>query len=69
MEFYFTFVEIDAPLHSLTRAGSWFLWTKEQERAFNILKEKICEALETELPNLQKPFEIVVDVFSYAIHG
>lgn len=65
--FILHFSSIAAPLHALMKGGTKFVWNNDQEQAFVILKEKICEAPILGLPNLQNPFAIEVDALGYVL--
>jgi hypothetical protein len=44
-----------------------FTWGKEQQRAFDDLKNLLCSAIVLSLPNLQQPFEIETDASDYVV--
>ena len=52
---------ISAPLRKLTRKGEPYVWTVDQEAAFNTLKEKISAALVMAFYNPKAETELTVD--------
>ncbi|XP_032064214.1 uncharacterized protein LOC116502429 [Thamnophis elegans] len=52
-----------APLYSSTKGSKTdpFIWTKEQDQAFDAIKEALLRAPALALPNLSKPFNLYVD--------
>jgi hypothetical protein len=71
--FYQRFVKdfsiIAAPVNNLTKKDVPFLWGDEQERAFQELKRKLCEAPLLQLPDFGKSFEIECDACGIRIGG
>jgi hypothetical protein len=71
--FYRRFVKyfstIAAPLNNLTKKDVPFLWGDEQDRAFQELKRKLCEAPLLQLPDFDKTFEIECDASGIGIRG
>jgi hypothetical protein len=71
--FYRRFVKdfstIAAPLNNLTKKEVPLLWGDEQERAFQELKTKLCEAPLLQLPDFGKTFEIECDASGIGIGG
>jgi len=58
---------IAAPLHAMTAKGNNFCWGRPQQRAFEDLKSRICNASVLAMPNLQRPFELETDASGYAL--
>ncbi|XP_050252895.1 uncharacterized protein LOC126699228 [Quercus robur] len=56
-----------APLTEVIKKSVSFKWRKEQEKAFNQLKEKLTNALLLVLPNFAKTFEIECDASGIGI--
>ncbi len=44
-----------------------FRWGEDPERAFQALKEKVCETPVLAMPDVQKPFEIETDASAHAL--
>src|SRR5579863_2145274 len=69
--YYRKFVEkfsaIASPLTTLLYKDKDFEWTEEQQKAFEILKEKLTTALVLAIPDSAKPFTITTDASDYAI--
>ena len=69
--FYRRFVKdfstIAAPLNNLTKKDVPFLWGDEQDKAFQELKRKLCEAPLLQLPDFVKTFEIECDASGIGI--
>ena len=55
------FSTIAVPLTECLKKNVSFKWEKEQNEAFNLLKDKLCSALLLSLPDFTKPFEIECD--------
>ncbi|XP_075815228.1 uncharacterized protein LOC142842292 [Microtus pennsylvanicus] len=55
------FAEIAAPLYSLTKPGTLFEWGKNQQEAYQKIKQALLTAPALGLPDLTKPFELFVD--------
>jgi len=65
---------VAASLHAITESGKGFQWGKGQQKTFEELKKNISQAPVLELPNLQWPLEVEIDVSGYSmgdvlIHG
>ncbi|XP_068476943.1 uncharacterized protein [Phaseolus vulgaris] len=69
--FYRRFVKdfgtIAASLHDIVKKDVVFKWGEEQQKAFEILKEKLTNALILALPNFSKTFELECDASSIGI--
>ena len=63
--FYRRFVKdfntLAEPLTEVIKKNVGFRWGEEQERAFNLIKQKLCYASLLALPNFTKTFEIEYD--------
>ncbi|KAI3751319.1 hypothetical protein L2E82_22386 [Cichorium intybus] len=55
------FSKIAQPLTTLTRKDRKFLWEEKQEEAFQILKNKLCNALILALPERSENFIVFCD--------
>ena len=55
------FSQIAAPMIKLTHINEPFIWTDEQESAFEFLKKKLIEKPILVFPDYTKPFHIFVD--------
>ena len=53
------FTEIAKPLYKTTKGD--FTWTEERKEAFDTVKWKLLEALALRLPDVNKPFYLLVD--------
>ncbi|WMV45814.1 hypothetical protein MTR67_039199 [Solanum verrucosum] len=49
---------IVAPITEVIKKDEVFNWGKEQEHAFNVLKDKLCSAPLLQLPDFSKSFEV-----------
>ena len=69
--FYRRFVKdfgtISAPLNDIVKKDVVFKWGEEQQKDFEILKEKLTKAPILALPNFTKTFEIECDASSIGI--
>jgi hypothetical protein len=55
------FSSLAAPLTKVIKKNVSFKWGKEQEKAFNLIKEKLTNSPLLVLPNFAKTFEIECD--------
>ncbi|KAI5338801.1 hypothetical protein L3X38_018073 [Prunus dulcis] len=60
-------LQLNAPLHSLTKANQKFEWSRNHEESFQLLKRKITKVLILALLNLQTPFEAEADASNYVM--
>jgi hypothetical protein len=71
--FYRRFVKdfstIVAPLTEIVKKSVGFKWNNEQDKAFNLLKDKLCSAPILALPDFTRAFEVVCDVSSIGIRA
>ena len=61
------FAQIARPLNELTKKDSEWNWTSRQEDAFNKLKERVTSEPVLAHPELDKQFEVEVDVSGFAL--
>jgi hypothetical protein len=61
------FSSLAAPLTDVIKKNVPFKWGKEQEKAFNQIKEKVTNAPLLVLPNFAKTFEIECDTSGIGI--
>ncbi|XP_011699787.1 PREDICTED: uncharacterized protein LOC105457055 [Wasmannia auropunctata] len=66
-KFIENFSKIAKPLTKLTRKNEHFCWTEEQQRAFDILKEKLITAPVLSYPEFSQQFTVITDASDYAI--
>ena len=55
------FSQIADPLYNLLKKDTPYLWTENQQQAFNLLKQKLTEAPIVRYPNMDKPFSLYTD--------
>ncbi|XP_037773237.1 uncharacterized protein LOC119568907 [Penaeus monodon] len=61
------YAALAAPLTRLTRKDAKFVWTDEEEKAFNTLKQSLVEAPVLKKPNFTSPFEVHCDASKLAL--
>nr|GEW04385.1 reverse transcriptase domain-containing protein [Tanacetum cinerariifolium] len=57
------FLKIAKPLTKLTQQHKKYIWKEDQESAFQLLKQKLCEALILALPDGNDDFVVYCDAF------
>lgn len=71
INFYRKFIpnvaELAAPLNQLRKSGVKFKWGEDQQRSFEILKEKIIQPPVLRMPDFSREFILQTDASSYAI--
>ena len=68
MKFIRNFSNINAPIFETIRKDNQpFVWTKEAENSFQLLKGKVSEQPLLVLPNFNKPFQVRCDASGRAI--
>ena len=55
------FYQVARPLHDLTKKNVQYIWSTKEQKAFDMLKEKLTSQPVLKLPNLSKPFEVQCD--------
>lgn len=63
------FSKTAAPITSLLKKGTTFIWTKEQEDAFIALKEELCKRTMLASPDFSKQIFLYVDASAMALGG
>ena len=61
------FSGISGPLAKLTRKATPFAWTKQCHLAFNMLKDKLCEAPILCYPDSNKPYTLFTDASKHGL--
>lgn len=61
------FSKLSKPLTSLLKKDTSFIWTNEQQLAFEMLKDKLVSAPVLIYPDFTKPFNLTCDASNYAI--
>ena len=54
-------------LETIRKNNHPFVWTKEDEESFQLLKKKVSEQPVLVLPNFKKPFQVICDASGKAI--
>ena len=52
------FSQVAGPLHDLTKKSVKYIWSAKEQKAFDMLKEKLTSQPVLKLPDLSKPFEV-----------
>jgi hypothetical protein len=67
--FVLGFSHIAWALIQVTKGGGreMFVWGKEQQRAFDDMKHRLCSSPVLSLPDLQQPFDIETDASDYVV--
>ena len=63
------FSDISRPLSKLTRKDTPFIWMKQCHLAFNMLKDKLCEAPILCHPDSSKPYTLFTDASKHGWAG
>ena len=63
------FSDISRPLSKLMRKDTPFAWTKQCHMAFNMLKDKLCEAPILHYPDCSKPYTLFTDASKHGWVG
>ena len=61
------FSELALPLNALTRKGREFTWGVEEQRAFDLLKQRITSSPTLAHPQMDEQFELEVDASGSAM--
>nr|XP_034195201.1 uncharacterized protein LOC117611376 [Osmia lignaria] len=62
-----SFSKIAKPLSDLTKKEQKFEWTQQQQQAFIILRDKLCEEPILQYPDFTQPFNITTDASGIAV--
>jgi transposase InsO family protein len=68
-KFIRAYSEIAAPLTDLTRKDKKFEWTAREQKAFDMLKERLSTADVLAHPDPKRPYEVMTDASDFAISG
>ncbi|KMQ84754.1 enzymatic polyprotein endonuclease reverse [Lasius niger] len=66
-KFIEVFSRIAKPLTKLTKKSENFVWTAEQQNAFDALKEKLMTAPVLKYPDFSEQFNVTTDASDYAV--
>jgi hypothetical protein len=61
------FSGVAAVLHQLKKKGVSFIWRAEHQKAFDLLKQALCEAPVHQIPDFTKEFILVTDANDRAV--
>jgi len=61
------FGTIAAPLTEIVKKSIGFKWNDEQDKAFNLLKDKLCSVPSLALPDFTRAFEVECDASGIGI--
>ena len=67
--FVYNFAEVAHPLTELTKKGVAWQWGPMEQRAFQLLKQRLCEAPILLYPDPQRPYVVVTDASGSAAGG
>ena len=67
--FVYNFAEVAHPLTELTKKGVEWQWGPMEQRAFQLLKQRLCEAPILLYPDPQRPYVVVTDASGSAARG
>ena len=67
--FVYNFAEVAHPLTELTKKGVAWQWGPMQQRTFQLLKQRLCEAPVLLYPHPQRPYTVVTDASGTAVGG
>ena len=68
-KFAYRYSEITAPLYKLLKKGSKYVWTDEQETAFETIKDKFQKDMILAHPDPHKGYILYTDSSNYAVLG
>ena len=57
------------PLTEIVKKSIGFKWNDEQDKAFNLLKDKLCSAPILALPDFTRAFKVECDALGVGIGG
>ena len=63
------FSKIAKPLNQLLKKDTKFICSKKQQKAFELLEEKLCEEPLLQRPDFSQPFILTTDASGFAIGG
>ena len=68
-QFVYKFAEVAHPLTKLTKKGVVWQWGPMEQRAFQTLKQRLCEAPILLYPDPKRLYTVVTDVSGTAVGG